>query len=127
AQNLPRGTKFAMSEYGFAGANSAQIEIIDPLGLHDPFFAHHGFSSDNFFSRKPDLIWFPHSDYAKIIAAIQSAPEFWRDYDYYPNAFDYGLAVRKNDETIYAKVEEAWRGAYPNLDMKSYLAKETIP
>jgi hypothetical protein len=129
AADLPDDTIVAMSEYGFIGARVPQIQIIDPLGLHDPFFAHHGFSAEEFFSRKPDLIWFPHEDYAKIVASIQDSPMFWKDYDYYPKAFDYGFAVRKdvaNREAVYAATMKAWKKAYNKLDMKEYLARPTL-
>ena len=125
SSQLPAGTRVSMSEYGLVGASAPQIVIIDPLGLHDPYFAHNGFSSTEFFSREPDLIWFPNSDYTKIVASIQDDPSLWQEYDYYPGAFDYGIAIRKDaDDTIRAVVETAWIEAYPDVDMAKSLADQ---
>jgi hypothetical protein len=98
---------------------------VDPLGLHDPFFAHHGFSATEFLDRKPDLIWFPHPDYSKIISSILDDPKFWAEYDYYPEAFDYGLAIRrdsKNYTSIYKAVEDVWKIYYPLQDIEKSIA-----
>jgi hypothetical protein len=115
AIKLPNGTKFSLSEYGYIGAKAPNIIIVDPLGLNDPFFAHNGFSVDEFFKRKPDIIWLPHPDYTKIVSSILDSSEFWEEYDYYPGAFDYGLAIRKdssNFQEIYKDVSESWQNAY---------------
>jgi hypothetical protein len=120
---LPAGTKVAMTEYGLAGAEASQIHIIDPLGLHDPFFAHNGFSPVEFFARKPDLIWFPHPDYTGIVASIQGSPNLVEEYDYYPGAFDYGIAIRRDagdSARIYETIASAWETAYPGLALESY-------
>ena len=122
---LPKDTKFALSEYGVVGARAPQINIMDPLGLHDPFFAHHGFSAAEFLDRKPDLIWFPHPDYSKIISSILDDPRFWAEYDYYPQAFDYGLAIRrdsKNYTSIYKAVEDVWKIYYPSQEIEKSIA-----
>jgi hypothetical protein len=122
-KGAPNGTKFAMSEYRYVGSQALQVHIIDPLGLHDPFFAHHGFSTDEFFSMNPDLIWLPHPDYSKINASILDSPEFWREYNYYPSAFDYGFAIRKDSaDAIIEEVNKAWRKAYRELEITAYLA-----
>jgi hypothetical protein len=125
AAHLPAGTNFAFSEYGRVGAYAPQVQIIDPLGLNDPFFAHHGFSAEEFFKRQPDLIWLPHLDYTQINAAILDAEEFQSQYEYYPGAFDYGLALCKNSSlrlVIYEAVKTTWQKIYQNLHMEEYLA-----
>lgn len=123
SSQLPAGTRIAMSEYGLAGARAPQVYIIDLIGLHDPFFAHNGFSTRELFRRKPDIIWFPPPDYTKIVAALQDDPALLEDYDYYPNAFDYGLAVRR-DADAYDLIAEAlataWAKYYPELELIKY-------
>lgn len=119
-EKLPAETKVGMSEYGLVGARCVHIHIIDLLGLHDPFFAHHGFSSAEFFNRQPDLIWLPYPDYTKIVAAIQNDLQFLEGYDYYPGAFDYGVAIRRDAENyrlIYDAVRAVWRVTYPGVEM----------
>ncbi|MBV6391055.1 MAG: hypothetical protein KPEEDBHJ_00259 [Anaerolineales bacterium] len=120
---LPFGTRIAMSEYGLVGALAPQIYIIDLIGLHDPVFAHNGFFTQGLFRRNPDIIWFPPPDYTKIVAALQDDDTLLEDYDYYPNAFDYGLAVRR-DADAYELITEAlaatWVKYYPDLELKRY-------
>jgi len=95
AENFPPGTKLALTEYGYIGAVAPHLQIIDPLGLNDRTFAHHGFSAQEFFKRKPDIIWLPHPDYTAIRSAILTSNEFKESYHYYPHILDYGLAIRK--------------------------------
>lgn len=124
--SLPQGTRVAMSEYGFIGAQSPHIYIIDPLGLNDPVFAHQGFSASEFFDRKPDLIWLPHPDYTAIVSSILTANEFWTGYDYYPGAFDYGIAIRRDSphyQIVYETVEKIWKQRYKNLELNWFLAR----
>lgn len=125
SSQLPAGTRISMSEYGLVGASAPQIMVIDPLGLHDPYFAHNGFSSAEFFSRKPDLIWFPNPDYTKIVASIQDDSTLWQEYDYYPGAFDYGIAIRKDaDDTIRQIIEKSWSEKYPDVAMSPLLVDQ---
>ncbi len=125
AEKAPPDTTIALSEYGLVGAIAPHVQIIDPLGLHNREVAHNGFSVDRFLSQQPDLIWLPHSDYARIVADIVHADAFWRHYDYYPSAFDYGLALRRDSPrfaTLYGLVQDAWRLNYGERDMTAHLA-----
>jgi hypothetical protein len=126
---LPKGTTFAQSEYGYVGANAPNIHIIDIVGLHDPYFAHNGFSINEFINREPDLIWFPHYDYTKIMTLIIDSKEFWEQYDYYPGAFDFGIAIRKESpkyQEIYNAINKTWQDIYETRKMKDYLATPVI-
>lgn len=124
SSQLPAGTHIAMSEYGFVGAKSPQIYIIDLIGLNDPVFAHSGFSSEELFRRNPDIIWFPPPAYTKTVALIQDDPTLLAEYDYYPGAFDTGLAVRRGSghyELIMKIVTTVWSKYYdPDVEMESY-------
>ena len=125
ASQLPAGTRVAMSEYGLIGADAPQILVIDMLGLHDPFFAHNGFSAAEFFTREPDLIWFPYPDYTRIVSSIQDDPRLWNEYEYYPGAFDYGIAIRIHSEyyeDIHRVLEKVWKDIYPDFDIENALA-----
>lgn len=123
---LPEGTRVAMSEYGYVGAQSPFIYIIDPLGLNDPVFAHQGFSASEFFRRKPDLIWFPHPDYTKIVSSILDSDEFRMEYDYYPRVFDYGIAIRRDSvhyQIVHEMTEKVWAQYYEDLELNWFLAR----
>jgi hypothetical protein len=120
---LPAGTRVAMSEYGLVGAKSPEIYIIDLIGLHDPFFAHNGFVSSELFERHPDIIWLPPPAYTKILASIQDDPKLLTEYNYYPGAFDNGLAVRreaKQYKLIMKIISNTWLKYYPDVEMERY-------
>ena len=121
----PAGSSFAMSEHGLPGALAPRITIIDVLGLHDPYFAHHGFSAVELFRRKPDVIWMPHPDHTKMLRDILDSDAFWAHYVFYPDAFFHGIALRI-DGANYARLAELlgsqWRKAYPGLDLADYRA-----
>ena len=126
AQAAPDRARFAMSEHGLPGALAPRTTIIDLLGLHDPYFARHGFSAAELFRRKPDLIWLPHEDHTQMLKDIVGSDEFWAHYDFYPDAFFYGLAVRKDGEKherVRAAVQAQWRSSYPDRDLAAYRAE----
>ena len=125
AMAAPAHTSFAMSEYGLPGALAPQTPIVDMLGLHDPYFARHGFSAAELFSRNPDLIWLPHSDHTQMLRDILDSEDFWNHYAFYPDAFFHGIALR-TDSPNYARLAELlsaqWQEAYPGLPMTNYQA-----
>ncbi len=121
----PPGTSFAMSEYGLPGALAPNVLIIDVLGLHDPYFARHGFSATELFRRKPDVIWLPHPDHTRMLREILDSDELWQHYVFYPDAFFYGIALRSDgpDATrLGALFAREWQKAYPGLPMADYRA-----
>ncbi|MCD6161276.1 MAG: hypothetical protein J7K40_02560 [candidate division Zixibacteria bacterium] len=126
AEKAPRGTVIALTEHGYISAAAPHVDIIDPLGLHDRYFAHKGFSVEEFFNRQPDFIWFPHPDYTRIVQEILKSEHLWRDYDYYPTAFDYGIAIRKSSkhfDRLMDIISESWQANYGSIQMKDYLAE----
>lgn len=127
AKNAPPGSLFCMSEYGALGAAAPDLVIYDPLGLHDSQTAREGFSSTILFDRDPDLIWMPHPDYVEMRREMMSADEFWSNYDFYPAAFRFGVAIRKAGERspeLHRHFARAWKEYYPDAPMaKHYLAR----
>ena len=125
AAAAPDGTSFAMSEHGLPGALAPRVAIIDVLGLHDRFFAQHGFSAPELFRRKPDAIWMPHPDHTQMLRDILDSDELWSHYVFYPDAFSFGVALRI-DGPHYAKLaallEAQWQAAYSGLPMADYVA-----
>ena len=130
-KQLPNGTIIAASEVGYIGAKASQVEIIDMIGLNDPIIAHNGFNATELLARKPDLIWMPHADYALIRLNIECNPDLYAKYTYYPNFFDYGIAVRKNGQhtnSITNLLSESLESVYPNLKVPlDDLAKNELP
>lgn len=121
AQSLPEGTRFAMSEYGYIGAKASGLHIIDLLGLHDRYIAHRGFSADYVLAQKPDVIWLAHSHYSRINGLIIDHHEFQKHYQFYPGAFIYGFAIRKDSpKAVQQKFDKLWQQFYPS-DKNAYL------
>ena len=121
----PAGARFAMSEHGLPGALAPRVTIIDVLGLHDPYFARHGFSAAELFRRQPDLIWLPHADHTQMLRDILGSAEFWAHYGFYPDAFFHGLALRKDGphhERLAALLAAQWQASYPGFALESYQA-----
>jgi hypothetical protein len=121
----PPGTSLAMSEHGLPGALAPQATIIDMLGLHDPFFARHGFSAGELFRRRPDVIWLPHADHTQMLRDLLDSDDFWNHYAFYPDAFFHGIALR-TDGPHHARLAELllsqWQKAYPGLPMREHRA-----
>ena len=123
---MPQGITLAASEYGIIGSRFPGLTIVDLVGLHDSTIAHHGFSAAYVCSRKPDVIWFPHSDYTYAVATILDNHAFQQDYEYYPGAYDYGIALRKTSSS-YASMKDAVKREfgriYPEKHLADYIAE----
>ncbi len=120
ARDAPPGAVFAMSEHGLVGARAPHVVVVDLLGLHDRAFAR-GFSTDALFARRPQVIWFPHPDHGQMLRDLLASPTLWRDYDVYPEAFAFGLAVRKHPPARAAAALAArWAAVYPGTRMEDH-------
>ena len=125
AAAAPPGARLAMTEHGLVAARAPDAVIIDVLGLHDRWFARHRFSAAELFRRRPDLIWLPHPDYTQMIRDILDSDELWRDYDFYPDALTFGVAVRRDGDAAAAlRTSFAARFAadHPGLRLDDYRA-----
>jgi hypothetical protein len=125
ASRLPPGTVAAMSEHGYIGAIAPDLVIIDLVGLHDRRIARSGFSAADLMQRRPDVIWGPHPDYRWIVEDIVRDAAFWREYDYYPSALNFGVALRRSSDRfgdISRIFAEEWALVYPGFSMSSYRA-----
>lgn len=121
AKRLPAGTTVAASEVGYLGASAPQVTLIDLAGLNDNFLAHHGFSIAYVMERKPDLIWFPNTNIG-VRDVILRDEVFWREYDYYCDAYEYGIGVRRNTEfskPMQQLLVESWERNYPAVAMQT--------
>ncbi len=101
---LPRETLLAASEYGYIGSLLPDLAIVDFVGLHDRAAARTQNPAAYVLSRKPDLIWMPHSDYTHLVDQLLRAPDFQGDYEYYPEAYLYGIALRKSSP-LYGRIK----------------------
>lgn len=120
---LPEGTKIVMTEFGYVGARNPRIHIIDVVGLHDRYVAHHGFSAQWLFEQKPDAIWVPHQDYTCMNHDILLSREFKTQYEYYPGLFNWGYALRKdspNYPLMKQKLQKTFDSMYPGFVLEKY-------
>jgi hypothetical protein len=125
ARGAPMGTRFAMSEHGLVGAMAPDAVIIDVLGLHDRDFALHGFRAAELWRRAPDVIWMPHPDHTQMIRDILDSSRFWVDYDFYPDAFTYGVALRRDGpraSELATRFRARWTALYPGFALDDYRA-----
>jgi hypothetical protein len=115
---------FAMSEHGLVGARAPATAIVDVLGLHDRTFALEGFSAAALWRRRPDLLWFPHPDHTGMVRAILDSPALWADYDVYPDAFTYGVALRRDaPPSLRAHFVERWSAVYATSPIERHKAR----
>ena len=125
ARRLREGSVVAASEHGYVAATAMNVEIVDILGLHDRYFARNGFSTDRLLAREPDVLWFAHTDYAGINQGILASDRFRREYVYYPGAFNYGVALRR-DGPFFTGCLKAFAAEcariYPGLDIRKFRA-----
>ncbi len=123
ARQAPEGALLAMSEYGAVGNEAPDVAILDPLGLHDREVAREGFSAERFVARAPDVVWMPHPDYVTLRRALLRDPGFREQYEYFPAALQFGLAVRKTGpraEAVGKVVREVWGRFYPGQSMRDH-------
>ncbi len=125
ARAAPAGTRFAMSEHGLVGAAAPDAVIIDVLGLHDREFARGGFRVDELWRRRPDVIWMPHPDHTQMVRDILDSDELWARYDFYPDAFSYGVALRRDGPhaaALAALLDAHWEATYSGYALDAYRA-----
>jgi hypothetical protein len=130
AAAAPAGTRFAMSEHGLPGARAPHVRIVDMLGLHDPAFALARFSAGELWRRRPDAIWLPHPDHTQMVRDILDSDELWSHYDVYPEAFSFGLALRRDSPRfalLDAAFRQRWAAAYPGVDPDRHRGRRAVP
>ncbi len=124
--HMPEGASVAATEYGYLSGHYPHVPIIDMAGLHDPHLAAQGFSAEDILNRKPDLIWLPHWAYTNMLRQLWESESFWKDYEYYPQVFDFGIAIRRRSPYsagIKSAVWEQWQKLYPGISMESMLVQ----
>ncbi len=126
AEAMPAGGTLASSEVGQLGYMALNKNVIDVAGLNDTEIALHGFHPDQFLDRKADLIWLPHDDYTWQRGILLTAPRFLAEYDFYPGAYIYGIAIRKDSpyyDALTTRLAAAWREFYPGTRPQDHRAQ----
>jgi hypothetical protein len=122
AAALPSGTLLAATEVGFLGVAAPQVTRIDLAGLNDNNLARYGFSMSYLLGRRPDVIWLPHWHYVDMVHTILATDAFQREFDYYCEAFDFGVAVRKDGrfhDVIMSGLNRTWKEIYAGLPVRA--------
>lgn len=130
-KKLPTGTTIAASEVGRLAAYNPHLKIIDLGGLHEPYFAHHGFSAKHLLEQKPSIIQLAHYNITKVNYDIINNPQFRAEYEFYPNLFYLGVAIRKTDTLIYHQFQSEIASLYgiqsPELFVAHYKSNSVAP
>jgi len=125
AGSLPSGIKIAATEYGYIASENTHAVIIDMAGLHDMELAQSGFSSASILSRRPDIVWMPHTDYTCFRTLLLDDPVFYENYAFYPEVFNYGVALRLNSRyfsEMQTTLDSVFSLAYPRRELSEFLA-----
>jgi hypothetical protein len=65
----------------------------------------------------------PHADHTEMLRDLLAAPDLLQHYDFYPDAFFFGIALRRSSPRYPAlKVlfEKRWRESYPGVEPSAY-------
>ncbi|HNG96124.1 MAG TPA: hypothetical protein PLB32_25200, partial [Acidobacteriota bacterium] len=125
-KKLPSNLVLACSEYGYIGSEHPALPIIDLVGLHDRKVAYAGFSARSVLAQKPDIIWFPHTDYTFEITEIIDNEDFRNSYEFYPKVYNYGIAVRKDSSEkaiIQKELTNEFERVYPGYLLSDFKAE----
>jgi hypothetical protein len=114
---LPSGVSITGTEHGRLSALLPAHRLLDLTGLHNPYVSSGAEIVPWVVSQRPEIIWMPHTGCTVMHKRLRNAPLLRRDYIYHPQAFRFGLAIRKD---IIPLLRE--RGAF--LD---YLPAESSP
>jgi len=93
---MPEGIVLAASEYGYIGSQHQDLTILDFVGLHDRAVVRAVDSVTYILDRHPDIIWMPHSDYTHMVARIRAHPDFQANYEFHPDAYNFGVAINRS-------------------------------
>jgi hypothetical protein len=96
---LPPGVKMGATEHGMLGNDHPEVNIVCLVGLHNADLAFGGCGTENMnrvlTKEQADFIWMPPLDYSQLHHSILQSAYFQQAYDFFPGAYEYGLAVRK--------------------------------
>jgi hypothetical protein len=124
---LPPGAAVAASEVGYISAAAPRATIIDLVGLNDTHIGLQGFSMEGLLARKPDLIWFPDTNYTGLRAEMFSDPRLYAQYIVIADMFNFGVAIRRDSPlrgAIERGVRVAWSKLYPTADLAGYVVPD---
>jgi len=105
AERFPEGTVMTGTEHGYVSFMAPHVPIIDLTGLNDAHIARNGFSMEYLLEKKPDVIWMPYPAYPGMFRDILENKAFQKEYEYYPKAAGFGLAIRKDSKRYYRIME----------------------
>ncbi len=126
SDSIPNRGIIAASEVGYLGDRLPRLDVIDLVGLNDTRIGLKGLSMDYLLNAKPDLIWFPHTDYIGLRFKILDDPRLYEQYTVVQDAFNYGIAIRKSSPfrvALEKNIEAIWPKFYGGTSMQDYIVK----
>jgi hypothetical protein len=127
SHSMPGRGVIAATEVGYLGDQLPNVDIIDLAGLNNTRIGLKGLSMDDLLSQKPDLIWFPHTDYTGLRIRIFGDARLYQQYVVVLDAFNYGIAIRKASPyrtALERNVQAIWPNFYPGTSMEDYVVKQ---
>jgi hypothetical protein len=97
-KDFPDDFVFGATEHGFISGDNPTKKIVDFSGLHNRFIAKSGYNESVLIENQPDFIWMPHQDLTVLHYKIRSGAYFKEHYEYIPNYFAFGCAIRKDSK-----------------------------
>lgn len=97
-KEFPEDFVFAATEHGYISGDNPKTRILDLSGLHNRQIAYRGYEDELLREERPDLIWMPHQDLTVLHHAVRTGEYFQSDYEYIPDIYAFGCAVRKDSK-----------------------------
>jgi len=104
-KDFPNDFVFGATEHGFISGDNPTKKIIDFSGLHNTYIARNGYDESVLVDSHPDFIWMPHQDLTVLHHSIRTGKYFQEQYEYIPDYFAFGCAIRK-DSPYYNQLKE---------------------
>jgi hypothetical protein len=97
-KEFPDDFVFGATEHGYISGDNPTKTILDFSGLHNRYIAKHGYDESVLRANPPDFIWMPHQDLTVLHFKIRTGQFFQDNYEYIPNYFAFGCAIRKDSQ-----------------------------
>jgi hypothetical protein len=69
----------------------------------------------------------PHPDHTQMIRDILDSDALWRDYDVYPDALVFGVAIRRGNDATATTLRRLFAAEYPGVALDDFRASRKMP
>ncbi|HZW38438.1 MAG TPA: hypothetical protein VFF33_03975 [Ignavibacteriaceae bacterium] len=111
-KKFPKNMKIAAGEPGYIGAYNPGLRIIDLTGNQDKEIAINHEIIDYLIKEKPVMIWMPEWSNRGLNNELLMSKKFHDNYIFIPGAFNYGLAISRENPTLAKSILSDLRNIY---------------